>query len=101
MNLAELGAVVTVISSGVAGGMMAHSQHAGWMSIIFAVVGLVLGILIALLFGKLAFTALFSHKTGLVGGVLFGLYCLLPLVSIAVGVVTTFFLTATILHQFQ
>lgn len=101
MNFAELGAVVTVLSSSIAGAAFAHSQNAGWFSLLFAVGGLGVGVVVALAFGKLAFAALFSAKAGFVKGVLFFTYCLLPLASIGVGILATFLLTGAVLRLFQ
>ncbi len=80
---------------------MAHSRHAGWYSLLFAVGGLGLGLVVALILLKLTSTELSSTKTGFVGGIVFLTYCLLPLASSAVATFATSFLTQAILCLFQ
>jgi len=101
MNLAELGAVLTVISAGIVGGLAAHDQHAGWTSLFFAAGGLILGICIAHAFGRLAFAVLDRSGSGFAGFAFCVLYFLIPPISIFAAIIATLALTSAILRHFQ
>lgn len=98
MNLAELGSLLTIFSSAMAGGACASDQHAGCASILFTLGGAGMGILINRLFVKLYGVVLAPDRGAVASAVLLCLYCLLPLLSIAVGVFATVFVTSAILH---
>ncbi|MDB6006192.1 MAG: hypothetical protein JWR15_3179 [Prosthecobacter sp.] len=104
MNLAELGAVMTVLTSTIAGTAAALDQKAGWATVFFAVVGFVVGLVSALVVLKLAYRALSRTipppgRSGTVGSIAsLAFYCLSPILSITAAATTTVLLTTGVLR---
>jgi hypothetical protein len=106
MNLAELGAVTTVITGTMAGATAAHDQKAGWAAILFAVGGFAVSFGFALVSMKVADIALgratrAGQKESVCGIAFELLYLLTPLFSIAAAVATVVFLTLMVLRLTQ
>lgn len=93
MNLAEMGSVVTVITTAIAGPMAVRSKGGPWWMVLFSfLLSIPLGIGFGVLCGKTAFKCLCSKAQGITGGCLFALYCVLPMIFIIGGMVTSFFI---------
>lgn len=101
MNLADLGAVLTVLCCGLTAAFAAYGQHAGWWALLFAAGGLLFGLPLALVFGRLAYAVLHRSGSGIIGVLCFVLYLLLPLVAVSTSIVATLFLSSILLHRFQ
>lgn len=101
MNLVGLGAVLTVLCCTLTAAFAAYDQHAGWWSLLSAVGGFLLGLPVALAFGKLACAVLHRSGSGIVGVLCFVTYLLLPLVAVGASIAATLFLSSVLLHRFH
>ena len=103
MNLAELGAVVTIATGTAAGGIAAHEHQAGRATILFAVGGLAVGAVFGFAATKLGSAALNrTHRsTGppyATARITFGLlYFVIPLLFMVAAGVTTEIMTVMLL----
>jgi hypothetical protein len=103
MNLAELGALVTIVTGTAAGCIAAHEHAAGWATLLFAGGGLAVGAVFAFAATKLAYAAL--HRAIRPPGqrettvsIAFGiLYFLIPLLSMIAAGTTVEIMTVMLL----
>lgn len=91
MNLAEMGTVVTVITTAIAGPVAVRSKGGPWWMVLCSLlVSIPLGIGAGALCGKTAFKCLITKAQGITGGCLFALYCIMPMIFIIGGMTTAF-----------
>jgi len=104
MNLAELGALVTIATGTVAGGIAAHEHQAGRATILFAAGGLAVGAVFGFAAAKLGGAALNRtlRPTGqrpATARIAFGiLYFLIPLFSMVAAGATAEIMTVMLLN---
>ena len=108
LNLADLGSILGVIAGAMTGFGVAREMKPGWVvATIFAVTGLLLGLVIALGISKLSYAALARScpphgKPATASTIAYGfLYAITPVISMAVASGATALVTFGILALFR